>query len=534
MYGKLIKVFFKENFSLKRLLGTDPKKHKVKTILLMLTLLYAIVSFLGVFGFMFFDLGKTLNQYGLINVMLIYAFIYSSVLAVMFVLFRANGYLFNYKDYELLEPLPIKTHTVVLAKTTVMLVFIYLSVLAFLAPISFSYFYHAGFDTVTFIIFVVAALTIPLIPTIVFSFLSLLVTRITAGMRNTNLLSIILLFLFFFGIMYLAMSVNSFGDANPLLNQQAFMERIGSAYPPIKWFVGAIQDQNFAYLAFLVASNFGLFALFIFSVQKLVVSTNQRAMAKITRKHTKAAISKQRSLMASISVKEFKKFINTPIYALNLGIGPLMLLILSVASIFYADTINSYFNTEFNIGVTADILILIIIAFCISMVFSSAVSLSLEGKNFWILRSMPIAPKTVMYGKLLFNVYLGLPLALISLIIFKFTFNIEPITFIIMAFFTISLSLMVSAFGSIINLFLPKFEYRNPAEVVKQSAAALLGLFGTWAILVIDGFIFYFAVKGLSKDIAILMMSLFNWLLFGVMMLFIERKTESLFIKFEV
>ncbi len=534
MYRKLIKVFFRENFSFKSLFGSDPKKHKLKTGLLVFALLYAVVSFIGVFGFMFFDLGKTLKQFGLLDVLLIYAFIYSTVLAIMFILFRANGYMFNYKDYELLEPLPIKTHTVVLAKTTVMLVFVYLSVLAFLAPISFSYFYHSGFDVYTFLIFLFGALTIPLIPTIVFSFISLLVTRLTAKMRNTNILSIILLFLFFFGIMYLSMSVNSVGETNPLLNQQAFMESIGRYYPPIKWFVGAIQDQNLGYLALLLLTNFGLFTAFIFGVQKLVVSTNQRSLAKNTRKNAKAAVSKSRSLMSSITLKEFKKFINTPIYALNLGIGPLMLIILAVASIFYADTINQYFNAEFNIGVTPDILILIIVGFSLSMVFSSAISLSLEGKNFWILKSAPVAPKTIMYGKMLFNIYLALPLAIISLIIFKFTFSIEPLTFLVMTFFTITLSLMVSAFGSIVNLLLPKFSYRNPAEVVKQSAAAVLGLFGTWAILVFDGLIFYFSFKVMNKDLAVLLMSLFNILLFSGMMFFIDRKTESLFIKFEV
>jgi len=510
MFGKLLKVFFKENFSFKRLIGTDTKQHKGKTILIIFLLLYGIGSLLFTFGFLFFDLGKTLNEFGLIEILLIYAFIYSTVLAIMFVLFRANGYLFNYKDYELLSPLPLKTHTVIFAKTTVMLVFIYFSVFGFLAPISFSYFYHTGFDIVTFIIFLLGAFTIPLIPTIVFSFISLVIARLTSGMRHTNLLNIIFLFIVFFGIMYLAMSFNSFGDANPLLNQQGFMENIGAVYPPVKWFVGAVQDHNFGYLALLYITNLGLFGGFIFTIQKLVVSTNQRALSKKTRKNAKAAVSKQQSIMASISSKEMRKFINTPIYALNIGFGPLVLLIMAIASIFYADKLNAYFNLEFNIGVSADILILIIIGFCMSMVFSSAVSLSLEGKNFWILKSLPIQPKTIMYGKMIFNIILGLPLALISLIIMTFTFGIEPITFIMMAVYTISLSLVVTVLGSIVNLFLPKFDFRNPAEVVKQSAAALLGLFGSWIILIINGLIFYFSIKAMSKDLSILWMALLN------------------------
>ncbi|HPJ24059.1 MAG TPA: hypothetical protein PK113_04035, partial [Bacillota bacterium] len=169
-----------------------------------------------------------------------------------------------------------------------------------------------------------------------------------------------------------------------------------------------------------------------------------------------------------------------------------------------------------------------------SMIYSSAVSLSLEGKNFWILKSLPIKPKTIMYGKMLFNIILGLPVAIVSLIIFSYTFDITALTLLCMIVFTTSLSLVVSSLGSIINLFVPKFEYRNPAEVVKQSAAALFGLFGSWIILMLNGFLYWFVTKSLSSDIAILMMSMLNLILFTGMMIFIDRKTESLFIKFEV
>ncbi|HOO44376.1 MAG TPA: ABC transporter permease, partial [Bacillota bacterium] len=383
------------------------------------------------------------------------------------------------------------------------------------------------------IVLLVASLTLPLVPTIVFSFIALLIARLTARFRKTNILNIILLFVVFLGIMYLSFSLN-FGEANPLLNQESFMSSIGAYYPPIKWFVGAVDDLNFGYLALLLVTNAAVFTGFIFGVQKLVKSTNQRAMTKVTRKNGKAVVSKQRSLMSSITAKEWKTFFNTPIYALNVGFGPVILFVLAIASIFYADTIKTYLGGEMNIGVSFEIIVLIIVGFVMSMIYSSAVSLSLEGKNFWILKSLPIKPKTIMYGKMLFNIILGLPVAIVSLIIFSYTFDITALTLLCMIVFTTSLSLVVSSLGSIINLFVPKFEYRNPAEVVKQSAAALFGLFGSWIILMLNGFLYWFVTKSLSSDIAILMMSMLNLILFTGMMIFIDRKTESLFIKFEV
>ncbi len=534
MYFKLIKVFFKENFSFRKLVGTDPKKSKGKAILIGFLLIYGLGAFLFTFGLLFFNLGDLLNQLGLINILLIYGFIYSTALSVMFVLFRANGYLFNYKDYELLSPLPIKSSVVILAKMTVMFIFIYMSLIIFLAPIAFSYFYHGGFSLIGLIYLIIGSFTIPLIPTIIFSFIALVIARITSRFRKSNILNIVLMFIFFFGIMYLSFSINNFQDANPLLNQQDFMNNIGSVYPSIKWFVGAVNDHKIFDLLLLLVSNIGLFVIFIFGIQRLVLSTNQRSLNKITRKNNKAVVSRQKSIIPAISSKEGRKFMNTPIYALNIGFGPVIMVVLGIASIFFADKIMVYFSGEFNLGIGIELMVLVIVGFSLSMVYSTAVSLSLEGKNFWILKSLPIEPKTIMHGKMVFNILLGLPAAIFCLIMFKFTLDFSAIMLMVMILFATSLSLTVTAFGSIVNLFVPKFDYRNPTEVVKQSAGALFGLFGSWIILVINALIYYLTFEIIGSAWSIALMSLFNLILFIGMMIFINRKTESLFIKFEV
>ena len=208
MYKKILKVFFKENFGLRRFLGTDPKKQLGKTILIALLIVYSVGVFIATFGYLFFNLGDIFNQIGAINLLLVYAFMYSTALTMMFVIFRANGYIFNYKDYQLLEPLPIKPKTVLAAKLSIMLIFIYFSTFVFLAPIMFSYFYHGGFNFLSLIIFLIGFITIPMIPIIVFSFLSLLISLVSSRFRKNNLVNIILLFVLFLGIMYLSFSFN--------------------------------------------------------------------------------------------------------------------------------------------------------------------------------------------------------------------------------------------------------------------------------------------------------------------------------------
>lgn len=534
MYKSLMKIFFKENFGLKRLIGMDSKKSIGKTILIVVLLVYVIASFGFTFGYMFFDLGDILNQLGLIDILLVYGFIYATTLTMMFVLFRANGYLFNYKDYEILEPLPIKTRTVIFAKLTTMLAFIYISVFIFLAPIAFSYFYHSGFDIISFIIFIIATITIPLIPTIIFSFISLLVARITSKFRKTNLINIIVLFVVFLGIMYLSLSINSLGDSNPLLNQQGFMESLGKVYPPVTWFIQAVNDHNIVSILLLLGTNALLFVGFVLGIQKLVISTNQRGLSKVTRTNNKAVVSKSRSMIATIAMKESRTFFNTPIYAFNLGFGPIIMIVLGVASLFFTDEIAGYLAQFTGTGLDFELVILILLGFSLTMVFSTAISLSLEGKHFWILKSMPISPKTVMHGKMVFNVLLGLPAAIISLFLFSYSTEISFVRLSLMLLIVISLSFAVTALGSVINLAFPKFQFRNPTEVVKQSLGAFLGVFSGFTILILDGLLYYFLTKSASLEIGFLAIALLNFLIFGGLLFFVNKKVESLFIKFEV
>ena len=174
MYLKLVKVFFKENYSLRRILGTNTKQSKTKTILLSLLLIYAFGSIMLSFGFLFFELGKIFKQLDSLDSLLIYIFIYSTFLSAFFVILRASGYLFVYKDYDFLGALPLKNEVVIAAKITVMLVMVYLTTYLLSAPMIFSYFYHGGFSIYQLIIILLSLLFIPIIPLIIFSFISLL------------------------------------------------------------------------------------------------------------------------------------------------------------------------------------------------------------------------------------------------------------------------------------------------------------------------------------------------------------------------
>jgi len=534
MYLKLMKVFFKEGFSLKRMFNITSSKSKLQSVLIGLLLLYGLGTILFGFGYIFLDLGLIFNNANMIEFLLMYVFIYSSSLSIIFILLRANGYLFQYKDFELLEPLPIKPRIVVFAKASVMMIIVYISVFLFTAPMAFSYFYYTGFNIVSLLFYFIAILCVPLIPAVIFSFIALLIARITAKFRKNKLITIILMFIAFLGVMYISFAYNFSGGTNPMLNQEGFIAGMGEIYLPMMWFVNAIHNRDIFNLLLLIVTHVFPFFLFLILIQKMVLTTNQKGLMTITRKNNKPVLNQQRSVFNSIITKESRKFFSVPIYALNTGFGPIILFVLSVLSLIYKDKILEYLPQLGFVGLSTELILLIIICFCLSTVYTSAISLSLEGKNFWIIKTLPVQPEKIMFAKMAFNVLLGLPIALFSLVLFGISFQIQLYHLFILALYITTFSFLTSILGSIINLYTPKFHYKNETEVVKQSIGAILGIFGGMGIILINVGIYSLLKNALSWQLNVMVNSLFDLILFFLAFYFVKKVTESLFTKMAV
>lgn len=534
MYFRLVKVFFKENFSLKRILGTQSSKSKTKTILLSLLLLYALGSVLFSFGYLFFELGKIFHQINQLDTLLVYLFIYATFITVMFVILRSSGYLFHYKDYDFLGSLPIKNEEVVAAKISVMLIMIYITNYILSIPIMFSYFYHGGFSLLRLIMILVLLLFVPLIPLIICSFISLILTFLLSHFRISKIINVFLIFALLLGFMYLSFRYSfTSGEENPLVGQLGILESISRYIPTATIFYDAIQLPNFGWFSLFIIINIALIVGYVYLIRNLVDRTNQtKTKAKV--RTIKNAKLKQRHMMQALVQKEVKTFFSINIYVLNSGLAPILFIIGGFASIYYHETLSSFFNQlpEEIGGFRLENVLLIGIGFLLSTVFTSAISLSLEGKNFWILQSLPIKAKTIMLSKWLFNVLLGAPFAIFLILSIAFSVGLSFITVLTLIIVTISFSMATSIIGSVINLYFPKFEFKNETEVVKQSIGGFLGMFSGLGLLLILGLSSSYLLNDLTLEIQLTIMSLFNLLIFYLLYLFIDKKAESLFMRF--
>lgn len=118
----------------------------------------------------------------------------------------------------------------------------------------------------------------------------------------------------------------------------------------------------------------------------------------------------------------------------------------------------------------------------IAMTCTTSISLSMEGKNLWIIKSMPIEDITIYKAKLLTNLALQIPAAILAALIVNFRFPMALSMRILVFITPLSFALLSSLWGMFINLKMPDYAWTSETALVKQSLPAMAGLLGNMVI----------------------------------------------------
>lgn len=529
-FKPLFSLMFSEYYSLRRFLGSNTTSKK-KTIALLLVIIYALGSVLFSIGYLFFTLGEILQSANQIQLLIGFIFGYLTLFTVMYVILRADGYLFHFRDYELIAPLPIKPIVIMIVRMLLLLIMLWLMLLIITLPIAFVYFWFQGVTFAGITTYLVGILFIPMIPTVLFSFVSVLLKKLTSFLPHSKIWTTLFLLVLTVGLMIFMFSFSlQVETENPLLGQVGFIGWLIQYYPVAQWFTNAFHSAQWLGLLGMVFVNGGVMVLFVLSISKVMVVLNSKSQNKrnIAKKEAQFASS---TLFRSLLTKEVRRFLNIPIYAMNSGIGVVLLLLAAGASVVFKADILTYLQLDEFAALPMEFVVMGLTAFCLGMVYTSAVSLSLEGKQLWIVKSLPIPPLELMKAKILFNILLQLPIGLVAIGLFSFAFEFSFDIMVALFFFTLIFSLFTSLLYALVNLYLPKFNFINETEVVKQSTAAMVAVFGTMAVIVLLIFTMIGLVRVFSISQSIIVISTVMMLLVILSWIIVKRVTERVFMK---
>jgi ABC-2 type transport system permease protein len=184
---------------------------------------------------------------------------------------------------------------------------------------------------------------------------------------------------------------------------------------------------------------------------------------------------RQSSQLKALYNKEAKRYFSCTIYVFNTFFSLILMAIgaiaIQVVPLKQLDMIMSE-PTMFRM---MKILVPYALAFMVSMCAISASSISLEGKNFWILKAAPIRANSLFIAKILFSISLTMPFCAIASLSFIIRFHMNLQESVIAVLLPLAYCYFTAVLGLFVNLKLPMMEWKNETVVVKQSAAAMIG-----------------------------------------------------------
>lgn len=177
--------------------------------------------------------------------------------------------------------------------------------------------------------------------------------------------------------------------------------------------------------------------------------------------------------MKALVKREMKRYFASSIYVSNTLIGYVMMVAAAAALLVLgAESLEDMIGIEGLIEKGAPF----VFAGLAGLGSTTANSISLEGKQWWILKSLPLKGRDILNGKLLVNLTIAAPFYLLTVILACIAIRqvASPSAYLWMILLPLLYILWMAVVGLSFNLRMPVMDWENEVTVVKQSAAAML------------------------------------------------------------
>ena len=506
-----LKILLKNNINL--MLGKLQGKRKRKSTYTAIFLL--VLGIIGIYGLYFFQswslfynligmgFGKLCVFHGIVTTITVLF-----AIAIMRVTGKTKG-----NDTDFLLSLPIKKRDIIISKISSQYIFDLFFSFALLSPFIILYEIYSPFSVSIIIFSLITIILLPFLSVGISQIMEYIVVRFFNRWKYGNVLKTLIptaLYLSLITLMIVKTSGYGLVQFENLDNY--FQDR---------WLANKVLEFIFNQSLISILSVVGITILTAVFGIILKINTYGKNYGVYVSRNDKIELKQKESPYIRLFKKEIKSYFLNPAYLLNTIIGPILIIVSAVAiSIIGVQNVLATFQLSIPYNELQFIFILII-NFFISTTCISAVSLSLEGKNVWLIRSMPISAFQIFLSKLLVPVVIILPTLIFSAIVYSIILENILYGLIIFAIALLFL-LLTDIIGLMINLWFPKLNWESETQVIKQSLSVLLSMVFNF-ILVIIPIVLYLvfkisiiAVALISIGIYISILILFICLLFSV------------------
>ena len=435
-----------------------------------------------------------------------------SALAFIFTFFKTNGYLFNFKEYDMLMSLPFEARTVAGCKFLYMYIKSLPWYLTIAVAMMIGYGVFAHPSIIVYPVWIILSFFIPVIPMLASAFVGFLIAKVSAGFRMKNIIQTVLTIIFVifcFSLRFIISDLFQNDQVEMAIETASEMtDQAADIYLPARWFAEAVTKMSLSSMLLLTGLSILLFAIVFRIVGKSYRSINSALKSHAAAQKFTMTAQKKHSVVRTVAYKEYKRLTGSTAYMVNGAMGMILAGLLGIVTLIIG--FNRIVLTVVN-GAPIDPAILqpaipFIVYFLTGMVATTAMSPSLEGKNFWIIQSLPIPMKSVYQGKMLFNMFLTVPAMAFATLCMCVSARVpvhHTLLYLLLGFVLCAFS---TAWGCVCGMRYMRLDWENEIEVIKQGAAVTIYMLPNM-----------FVVMGLTVLVVFLGMKIENGLLALIM-----------------
>lgn len=431
------------------------------------------------------------------------------IVAVFLNGFMASAVLFKAKDNELLLSMPVPPKYILLSRTAELFVLsvIYTAVIFIPAYLMRSIIIdHFSFVDVIFCILMILINSLTVVG--ISAILGWIYTVIGNHVKNKSVFSVVLTVVLLGGYYYI--NFNSQKYLNMLVASSfGIGEKIESSifgFPLYQMGMAACGNPKSLVICEVLTIVFfvAVYAVLTRTFVKVTTSSGKSVQRKFDT--SKQVNVKMKSKRKALFKKELSRFVSSPTYMLNCGLG----LLFFVAAVVLLVIKNAYLNEiidllayelvnpKMSTQIRGDFLPLAIFLFSVllsSTCDMAAPSISLEGKNIWIFKSMPVKASDIFIAKENLQVYLTVPAITLFIAVAVVVFHVNWTSAIMAWAASVVYVRLNAALAVMLDLRMAKLEWVSEAVPIKQSLQVVIILFGSWIVALALGALYYFVFK---------------------------------------
>ena len=421
------------------------------------------------------------------------------------------------KDVELLLPLPLRRNNIFISKILGSVTVAFLVSFIIFIPMVFPLIKFGNLSFLKFFSIIFLNLSNIIFTVLILSIIIILFMKIFAGIGGLKNLLQALGFIFVIVLSFSPQFLSK-SDASKEFVEKNLIKFIKLLFPQV-YIVDKVYGMNnlsgfLISLGILILMAIILYAL-SFPLSNLMIDGVLKAN-NVSSKVKKVRGNKNTSIAISLAKKDMANVIKTPVYFFNLASTGIFLPLFFILGFFKGidniDAIKNFFvNLEsYGLGKIDLFFVFIIVLFFYSAFMTplSLTSITREGKNIYLMQTLPISYEDQVKGRILgstiFQIISSLPLLLLLAYFTKF--NVIYIFASLIGSFLGSYA--SSSFGIFYGIKYPKLDWENPQEAVKRNFPVFLFSILSMAAMAFSAFILFqvisrFASLGVIKFVII-------------------------------